>query len=113
MCAVTRAVSPGRTTDGATVTSTGASVASAMPATTDRQNRSNAASCSARYRHASSAPDQRIRPAPCGVTITTASLEPLVRASTLAPGTLVPGTLAPCTVEPGTVAPGTVRISEV
>ena len=125
MRATTRAVSPGDITAGVISTSTGGGVASAMPAMADRQNRSNAASFSARYRHASSAPETSNRPAPCGVTVTTASPEPLTRASTLPPGNVSgtdpgtdPGTvargtsLAPGTVAPSTLAPENVRISD-
>src|SRR6476660_5558738 len=95
-----RTDSPGRATGGAISTSTAGGVASATPAIADRQNRSNAESLSALYRHASRAPDTRTRPAPCGITQTTGSFEPATRASTVAPSTVAPGTVAPSTVAP-------------
>src|SRR6478735_8824286 len=106
-----RTDSPGRATAGAISTSTAGGVASATPATADRQNRSNAESLSALYRHASRAPDTRIRPAPRGIRQTTGSFEPATRASTVAPGTVAPGTTAPGSVAPGTLAPAKVTNS--
>src|SRR5215510_3527935 len=107
-----RTDSPGRATAGAISTFTAAGVASATPAIADRQNRSNPESLSALYRHASSAPDTRIRPAPCGIMQTTGSFDPATRASTVAPGTMAPGTAVPCTVAPGTLAPVKVSNSD-
>src|SRR5262245_7455717 len=99
-----RTDSPGRATAGAISTFTAAGVASATPAIADRQNRSNPESLSALYRHASRAPDTRIRPAPCGIRQTTGSLEPATRASTVAPGNVAPGTVAPSTLAPVNVS---------